>query len=86
MNVITLKKTEEKIVATVINMPDGLATQQTTIPYFYPDNPKHVLHVQLNQQYLLIKKYGCPTIGFNVGDLVDLALDSEPKLKPQTPK
>jgi hypothetical protein len=54
--------------------------QQVTIPHFSPNNRGWMRQIQISNEFLMIKRPGCPTVGIHVDDIINLAIAAESKL------
>jgi hypothetical protein len=55
-------------------------TQQWGVPHVSPVNPKWVRRIEVNQEFIFLKRYGCPVVGMKIEDFVSLAIAVEPLL------
>lgn len=80
MKIIQFAKTDGKMIASIGEAQESGNVQQVSIPHISPLNRRWVRQFQLNQEFLFLKKYQCPTVAFRLDDLVALLLMAEPKI------
>ena len=80
MKTIIFKNENDKIVVDTGQETPSHPTQQITINHTSPLNMRWTRNIQISNEYIFAKRYGCPTVGMHVDDFMDLAVAAEPKL------
>ena len=80
MKTISFKNENGNIIVVPGEETPMAPAQQVTVRHVSPLNPGWVRNVQLTNEFVLIKKHGCPPTGIHVDDLIALANAVQPKL------
>jgi hypothetical protein len=80
MKTITFKSHEGNAILTSGEKIPMQPTRLVTVHNSAVLNPQWVRNLQLSSEFVFIKRYGSPTVGVHVDDLIALAIAIEPKL------
>ena len=80
MKTITFKNENGQVIVDTGEETPGQPTQQITINHTSPLNLRWTRNIQLSNEFLFVKRYGCPAVGMHVDDFIALAVAAEPKL------
>ena len=82
MKTVTIKQNTSGIVQQVY-VGEGtptIPTQQKTINHVSEDNQKWPRNIQVSDEFIFLKRFGCPTVGMPVDDFVLLCTHVEPQI------
>jgi hypothetical protein len=80
MKTITFKSLNGDAVLTSGEKVPMQPTRLVTVHNSAVLNPQWIRNLQLSSEFVFIKRYGSPTVGVHVDDLIALAIAIEPKL------
>lgn len=81
MKVLTLENTGTGAQILYLSEDNAtIPTHQITINHVSPENRRWPRNIQLSNEFIFVKRYGCPTVGMRVDEFVDLCTMAEPKL------
>lgn len=80
MKTIIFKNENGKVWVDTGEETPGQPTQQVTVGHTSPLNVKWARNIQISNEFVFVKRYGCPVVGIHVDDLVALAVAAEPGL------
>jgi hypothetical protein len=80
MKTITFKNESGKVWVDTGEETPSQPTQQVTVGHTSPLNVKWARNIQISNEFIFVKRYGCPVVGIHVDDLVALAVAAEPGL------
>lgn len=82
MKTITLKNTGNLPQTLYVSeeTPPTQPTRQVTINHLTTDNPRWPRNIQLSNEFIFVKRAGCPTVGMHVDDFIALCTRAEPSI------
>lgn len=80
MKTITFKNENGKVWVDTGEETPSQPTQQVTIGHTSSLNMKWARNIQISNEFVFVKRYGCPAVGIHVDDLVALVVSAEPAL------
>lgn len=80
MKTITLKNTGNLPQTLYVSeeTPPTQPTRQVTINHLTTDNPRWPRNIQLSNEFIFVKRAGCPSVGMHVDDFIQLCARVEP--------
>ena len=80
MKTITFKNEGGQVIVTTGEENPGMPVNGTSVNHITPLNRKWSRNIQISNEFIFLKRYGCPTVGMHVDDFVALAVAAEPQL------
>lgn len=80
MKTITFKNENGQVVVTTGEETPAMPTNGTSVNHSTPLNRKWSRNLQISNEFIFLKRYGCPAVGMHVDDFVALAIAAEPGL------